>query len=187
MLTIEDLERGLSELIEILELAVEEDDQALFSESEADLQKHLENLAQLEFQRMFAGPMDLNPAYLEIQAGSGGTEAQDWADMLLRMYLKWCERKGFKSEIIELSDGDVAGIKSATVWSKELMRTVGCELKLVFIAWFESRLLILVTAGTHRSPQFLFHLILMTTSISIWICPMCVWIRTEPAVPVVST
>ena len=64
---------------------------------------------------MFAGPMDLNPAYLEIQSGSGGTEAQDWADMLLRMYLKWCERKGFKAEIIELSDGDVAGIKSATV------------------------------------------------------------------------
>ena len=115
MLTIEDLEQGLGELIEILELAVEEDDQGLFSESEADLEKHLANLAQLEFQRMFAGPMDLNPAYLEIQSGSGGTEAQDWADMLLRMYLKWCERKGFKAEIIELSDGDVAGIKSATV------------------------------------------------------------------------
>lgn len=115
VLTIEDLEQGLGELTEILELAVEEDDQGLFSEAEADLEKHLSNLAQLEFQRMFAGPMDLNPAYLEIQSGSGGTEAQDWADMLLRMYLKWCERKGFKSEIIELSDGDVAGIKSATV------------------------------------------------------------------------
>ncbi|MFB0906026.1 MAG: peptide chain release factor 2, partial [Pseudomonadales bacterium] len=73
------------------------------------------DLGKLEFQRMFSGAMDPNSAYLEIQSGSGGTEAQDWADMLLRMYLRWSESKGFKAEIIELSDGDVAGIKSATV------------------------------------------------------------------------
>jgi peptide chain release factor 2 len=76
---------------------------------------YLADLAKLEFQRMFSGLMDPNSAYLEIQSGSGGTEAQDWADMLLRMYLRWSESKGFKAEIIELSDGDVAGIKSATV------------------------------------------------------------------------
>jgi peptide chain release factor 2 len=76
---------------------------------------YLADLGKLEFQRMFSGAMDPNSAYLEIQSGSGGTEAQDWADMLLRMYLRWSESKGFKAEIIELSDGDVAGIKSATV------------------------------------------------------------------------
>ncbi|MCH9785592.1 MAG: peptide chain release factor 2, partial [Gammaproteobacteria bacterium] len=96
-------------------LAVEEQDQDLFAEAASDLDGYLADLAKLEFQRMFSGAMDPNSAYLEIQSGSGGTEAQDWADMLLRMYLRWSESKGFKAEIIELSDGDVAGIKSATV------------------------------------------------------------------------
>src|SRR5699024_7208387 len=75
-------------------------------------------VADLEFRRMFSGEMDANNAYLDIQAGSGGTEAQDWAEMLLRMYLRWAESKGFATELIEVSDGDVAGIKSATVHIK---------------------------------------------------------------------
>ena len=74
-----------------------------------------EKLQALEFRRMFSGEMDPNSAYLDIQSGSGGTEAQDWANMLLRMYLRWGEAKGFKTEVIELSEGDVAGIKGATV------------------------------------------------------------------------
>ena len=115
VLTIERLVQGLDDLTEILTLAVEEQDQDLFAEAASDLDGYLADLAKLEFQRMFSGTMDPNSAYLEIQSGSGGTEAQDWADMLLRMYLRWSESKGFKAEIIELSDGDVAGIKSATV------------------------------------------------------------------------
>ena len=115
VLTIERLVQGLDDLTEILTLAVEEQDQDLFAEAASDLDGYLADLAKLEFQRMFSGAMDPNSAYLEIQSGSGGTEAQDWADMLLRMYLLWSESKGFKAEIIELSDGDVAGIKSATV------------------------------------------------------------------------
>ncbi len=115
VLTIERLAQGLDDLTEILSLAVEEQDQELFGETASELDVYLADLAKLEFQRMFSGAMDPNSAYLEIQSGSGGTEAQDWADMLLRMYLRWSESKGFKADIIELSDGDVAGIKSATV------------------------------------------------------------------------
>lgn len=115
VLTIERLVQGLDDLTEIITLAVEEQDQDLFAEAASELDGYLADLAKLEFQRMFSGAMDPNSAYLEIQSGSGGTEAQDWADMLLRMYLRWSESKGFKAEIIELSDGDVAGIKSATV------------------------------------------------------------------------
>ena len=115
VLTVERLVQGLDDLTEILTLAVEEQDQDLFAEAASELDGYLTDLAKLEFQRMFSGAMDPNSAYLEIQSGSGGTEAQDWADMLLRMYLRWSESKGFKAEIIELSDGDVAGIKSATV------------------------------------------------------------------------
>ncbi|MEX5624476.1 PCRF domain-containing protein, partial [Pseudomonas syringae] len=77
-----------------------------------------ESLAQLEFRRMFSGEMDMNNAYLDIQAGSGGTEAQDWANILLRMYLRWADKRGFDATIIELSEGEVAGIKGATVHIK---------------------------------------------------------------------
>ena len=100
---------------DLLELAVEEGDDATVAEVEADLQRLERMVADLEFRRMFSGEMDASNAYLDIQAGSGGTEAQDWAEMLLRMYLRWGEAHGFKTELVEASDGDVAGIKSATV------------------------------------------------------------------------
>lgn len=100
---------------ELLELAVEEgDDQAIGSVID-DLDLFERKVSDLEFRRMFSGETDANNAFLDIQSGSGGTEAQDWAEMLLRMYLRWAERKGFKTEIIEVSPGEVAGIKSATV------------------------------------------------------------------------
>ena len=99
----------------LLDLAVEEGDEGTVEGVVADLDKLEERLAALEFRRMFSGEMDPNNAFMDIQAGSGGTEAQDWADMLLRMYLRWGERHGFNTEIIEISDGEVAGIKSATV------------------------------------------------------------------------
>lgn len=113
--TIVDLESGLTDAAELLELAAEEDDQESVDSIETDLQSFENQLAQLEFRRMFSGEMDPNNAYLDIQSGSGGTEAQDWASMLLRMFLRWGERAGFKTEIIEVSDGEVAGIKSATI------------------------------------------------------------------------
>ena len=99
----------------MLDLAVEADDESLLADVQAELTSAEEELAKLEFRRMFSNPMDPNPCYVEIQAGSGGTEAQDWASMLLRMYMRWIERHGFKAELMEESDGDVAGIKSATI------------------------------------------------------------------------
>jgi peptide chain release factor 2 len=98
-----------------LDLAVEENDADTLGDVEAELQMLQDKLASLEFRRMFAGEMDANPCFLDIQSGSGGTEAQDWANMMLRMYLRWGEQKGFKVELMEVSDGDVAGIKSATI------------------------------------------------------------------------
>ncbi len=92
-----------------------EDDEATVEEINRDLARLEERLEKLEFRRMFSGEMDANNAYLDIQAGSGGTEAQDWGNMLLRMYLRWAEHHGFKTEIVELSAGEVAGIKSATI------------------------------------------------------------------------
>ncbi len=99
----------------MLALAVEEDDVDTVGELEGDLSDFEQRVARLEFRRMFSGEMDTNNAYLDIQSGAGGTEAQDWAEMLLRMYLRWAEAHGFKAELIEASAGEVAGIKSATV------------------------------------------------------------------------
>ncbi|RRJ85223.1 peptide chain release factor 2 [Aestuariirhabdus litorea] len=113
--TIENLDEGLSDARDLLDMAVEEEDADTVADVERDLAALSEQLELLEFRRMFSGEMDPNNAFLDIQAGSGGTEAQDWANMLLRMYLRWGERKGFKVELIEVSAGDVAGIKSATV------------------------------------------------------------------------
>ncbi|MEH6711125.1 peptide chain release factor 2 [Paraglaciecola polaris] len=109
------LERGCVDVEELLELAVEENDQETLDEAEKDLAELVTQLETLEFRRMFSGPNDANDGYIDIQSGSGGTEAQDWASMLLRMYLRWGEAHGFKTELIEMSDGDVAGIKSATI------------------------------------------------------------------------
>ena len=111
----EQLYSGIIDAEELFVLAQEENDQALFEETLGDLETLDAKLAELEFRRMFSGPVDNANAYLEIQSGSGGTEAQDWAEMLLRMYLRWGEEKGFKTELVEASAGDVAGIKSATV------------------------------------------------------------------------
>ncbi len=113
--TINELEQGLADSEEILELAVDEGDEETVETVAADLETLTAKVEKLEFQRMFSGEMDANNAFLDIQAGSGGTEAQDWAEMILRMYLRWGERKGFKTEVIEESAGEVAGIKSATI------------------------------------------------------------------------
>ena len=113
--TLDNLDTGLAEAGEMLELAAAESDAETADAVGADLDSMEERLEELEFQRMFAGEMDASPCFLDIQAGSGGTEAQDWAEMLLRMYLRWAERRGWKSDLVEVSSGDVAGIKSATI------------------------------------------------------------------------
>lgn len=113
--TILELEQGVTDHSDLLEIAVEENDADSAEMIEAEVAGLEKMLAKLEFRRMFSGEMDENNAYLDIQAGSGGTEAQDWASMLLRMYLRWAESRGFKVEVTEESDGDVAGIKSATI------------------------------------------------------------------------
>ena len=106
---------GIADAGELLAMAVEEDDQDTLDSVGTDLNRLDRQVAGLEFRRMFSGPMDDRPCFIDIQAGSGGTEAQDWAEMLLRMYLRWAEQRGWKSELVELSAGDVAGIKSATL------------------------------------------------------------------------
>jgi len=109
------LTSGLSDANDLLELAVEEDDNDTVDELVSDLAGFEQQVDGLEFRRMFSGELDNSNAFLDIQSGAGGTEAQDWAEMILRMYLRWAESHDFKSEIIEASAGEVAGIKSATV------------------------------------------------------------------------
>ena len=113
--TIKNLEQGLEDIEGLLELAVEAEDEETFNEAVAELDELEQQLAKLEFRRMFSGEHDAYDCYVDLQAGSGGTEAQDWTEMLLRMYLRWAESKGFKTELMEVSDGDVAGLKSATI------------------------------------------------------------------------
>ena len=113
--TIKQLDAGLIDVTELLELVREEKDEGVAQSIVKDLDKLEAKLSDLEFQRMFSREMDPNNAFVDIQAGSGGTEAQDWAEILLRMYLRWGEEHGFDTELIEVSEGDVAGIKSATI------------------------------------------------------------------------
>jgi peptide chain release factor 2 len=109
------LKRSLDDASELIELAAEEADESAAAGIEADVNRACAEVEKLEFQRMFPGKMDSHNAFLDIQAGAGGTEAQDWAQMLLRMYLKWADSHGIKTEIIDQSDGEVAGIKGVTV------------------------------------------------------------------------
>lgn len=109
------LESGLNDSRELFDMAREENDDDTLLSIDADSQVLEKQIAEMEFRRMFSGAMDANNCFIEFQSGSGGTEAQDWANMLLRMYLRYCERKGFKVEVLEESEGDVAGIKGASI------------------------------------------------------------------------
>ena len=115
MESLDELQRGIDDTSELLELARAEDDAAALAEVAADTAKTAAALDKMEFSRMFSGEADGNNAFMDIQAGSGGTEAQDWAEMLLRMYLRWGDEQNYKTELVEKSDGDVAGVKSATL------------------------------------------------------------------------
>lgn len=115
VLTLNQLNQDLDDTAELFEMALAENDDASLNSIVQDVQKMEEVVAAMEFRRMFSKPMDANNCFLDIQAGSGGTEAQDWASMLLRMYLRYCEKKGFQVEVLEQSDGEVAGIKGAVL------------------------------------------------------------------------
>ncbi|MCT7357481.1 peptide chain release factor 2 [Thalassolituus pacificus] len=113
--TIDTLDTGLNDARDLLDMAVEEDDENAVDDIRAELASLQKELEVLEFRRMFSGELDPNNCYVEIQSGSGGTEAQDWANMMLRMYLRWIEAHGFKGELMEVAEGEVAGIKGATI------------------------------------------------------------------------
>ncbi|WP_289084103.1 peptide chain release factor 2 [uncultured Spongiibacter sp.] len=113
--TIDEMDAGLNDAGELLDMAAEENDEDTIEAVQGDIERMEASLAKLEFRRMFSGEMDANNCYLDIQSGSGGTEAQDWANMVLRMYLRWAEAKGFKADLVEASAGEVAGLKSATI------------------------------------------------------------------------
>jgi peptide chain release factor 2 len=113
--SVEKLENTLHDIKELLEMALSENDESTIAACATDIQAFTNDITQREFNRLFSGPMDANHAYLDVQSGSGGTEAQDWAEMLLRMYLRWGDQHRFRTQILEVSAGDVAGIKSATV------------------------------------------------------------------------
>ena len=115
VLTLQQIDQQSTDLKDLYDLAEAEDDEDTLEAVEADLGELEASVHKLEFRRMFSNPMDPNACFIEIQAGAGGTEAQDWAGMLLRMYLRYCERKGFATELLEESEGEVAGIKGATI------------------------------------------------------------------------
>jgi peptide chain release factor 2 len=115
VLNLQQVEQSLNDNAELVEMALAENDDASLHSIAADIAQTEKTVADMEFRRMFSGELDANNCFLDIQAGSGGTEAQDWGSMLLRMYLRYCERKGFKVEILEQSDGEVAGIKGASI------------------------------------------------------------------------
>lgn len=115
VLVLSELRQNIKDSIDLYELAEMDDDEATLLAIEEDAKKYAEILQGLEFRRMFSNPADPLNCFMDIQAGAGGTEAQDWASMLLRQYLRYCENKDFKTEVLEISDGDVAGIKSATI------------------------------------------------------------------------
>ena len=109
------IDRGLDDAAELFQLGRSENDEATLEGVEQDVAALEAQVHQLEFRRMFSNPLDPNACFVDIQAGSGGTEAQDWASMLERMYLKFCDRKGYKAEVLEQTEGEVAGIKSASL------------------------------------------------------------------------
>lgn len=113
--TLSSVQAGLKDAQELFEMARDENDDDTLLSVDADTQALEKQIAEMEFRRMFSGELDAANCFIEFQSGSGGTEAQDWANMLLRMYLRYCERKGFKVEVLEESEGDVAGIKGASI------------------------------------------------------------------------
>jgi peptide chain release factor 2 len=153
--TVDHLSSNLADNRELYEMAKADGDVASLASIEADAAKLSETVGQFEFRRMFSNPADPSNCFIDIQAGAGGTEACDWAQMLLRQYLKYCERKGFKTEVMEETEGDVAGIRSATIkvegdYAFGLLRTETGVHRLVRKSPFDS------SGGRHTSFASLF-------------------------------
>ncbi len=185
--TLDQMTQGLEDVQGLLELAVEADDEETFNEAVTELDVLEGKLGELEFRRMFSGEYDSADCYIDLQAGSGGTEAQDWASMLARMYLRWAEAKGFKTEIIEESEGDVAGIKSVTIrvsgdYAFGWLRTETGVHRLVRKSPFDSGVVVIP-----HSARPLFIRKWMTILISKSTQPICVSTFTAHRVRVVST
>jgi len=143
VIVIEQIETSVGDSRDLFEMAREEGDDETIAAVQQDLEEVEGKLAQMEFRRMFSDPMDPRPCFLDIQAGAGGTEAQDWAGMLLRMYTRFAERRGFKVDILEESEGEVAGITSATLkiegdYAYGLLRTETGVHRLVRVSPFDS-------------------------------------------------
>ncbi len=178
--TLTQAEGGLNDATELFEMAREEHDEATLEAIEADAESIRQDIEEMEFRRMFNNPMDPNNCFVEIHAGAGGTEAQDWASMLMRQYLRYSERKGFKVEILEQSDGDVAGIKTATLkvegdYAYGFLRTETGVHRLVRKSPFDS------SSGRHTSFCSLFVYPEVDESIEIDINPADVRIDTYRA------
>ena len=140
---LDELKQILQDSQDLLELIIDENDEEAFAALEKSVKEYTKIIEDFEFRRMFSNPADPLNCFLDIQAGAGGTEAQDWASMLLRQYLRYCEDKGFKADVLEESDGDVAGIKSATLkiegeYAYGFLRTESCVHRLVRKSPFDS-------------------------------------------------
>ncbi|MBP6116750.1 MAG: peptide chain release factor 2 [Neisseriaceae bacterium] len=143
VVTLDELANGIEDNVMLLDMAVEEEDEDAFHAIQADVAGLEAKMADLEFKRMFNQPMDPNACFIDITAGAGGTEAEDWAGMLFRMYLRYAERKGFKVEILEEDEGDIAGINRATIkiegeYAYGLLRTESGVHRLVRVSPFDS-------------------------------------------------
>ena len=180
VVTLDDLTRDLSDNAELFEMSSDEDDEASLQAIAADVAELEKTVKELEFRRMFNQPADANNAFLDIQAGAGGTEAQDWASMLLRQYLKYAERKGFKTDIEDETPGDTAGIKGATIkiegeYAYGLLRTETGVHRLVRKSPFDS------SGGRHTSFASVFVYPEIDDSIEIDINPADVRVDTYRA------
>src|SRR5690606_34982898 len=180
VLTLIRIDNGVRDATDLFEMARDEDDEDTLVAIEQDAQALEKLVEDMEFRRMFSNPMDGNNCFIDIQAGAGGTEAQDWASMLLRQYLRYCERKGFKAEILEQSDGEVAGIKTATLkvegdYAYGFLRTETGVHRLVRKSPFDS------ANGRHTSFSSLFVYPEVDDSIDIEINPADVRIDTYRA------
>ena len=152
---IEGLTATLGDTSDLFAMARDENDDDTLEALEADSLKVQEGVEALEFRRMFSNPADPSPCFLEIQAGAGGTEACDWAAMLLRQYLRYCERRGFTTTLLEESEGDVAGIKGATLKVEGEYAYGYLRTERAFTGWCASRRSIPAAGDTRRSPRFM--------------------------------
>ena len=181
------IERELDDQVTMIELGEAEKDQRVIAEAEDALKRLKAEAARRELEALLSGEADANDAYLEVHAGAGGTESQDWAEMLMRMYMRWAEQHGYKVEWLEESDGEGAGIKSATIRSRATTPTAGSRPRTACIAWCAFRRSIPMRGGTPRLPACRSIRWSTTASRSRSTKPTCAPTRCAQAAPAAST